>query len=506
MHLQHPLALILVAAILCTAGCGGSSGTPAAPVVKAPTVTLSPSALKLAVGAPLTLSWSSSDSTSCQVSEGLSPSLAVTGSTVIQHAAGGIYNYTVTCSGPGGVATSTARIVVPMTVLPTSYENKNSIPFDATAVPTVRALGIAKTLADEQDSVDRSVAFGDFFQEGRYSAFVMVGRFANLYGTGWSDVPGVGYFLGQDASGQWVDRSAELFKSTADRMGCISPSFTAVADFNNDRRPDIYIACTGLDFAIPGATPEQNQAAGRSFQVVYLSQADGSYRSQRVEEANPLYGHKAVALDINGDGNTDIVTSDFIDPAQPNGCGAPYVLLGRGDGSFQRDYSYIDRDAVRTLMPMCGFFDVDVVPVDGRLDLMIGGLTRVGLDQGSWGVLWIKGRPGGFDHASALIMPMPLDPASQSQYQFPLDILYDAASAGFYMKTTASGGYGTQWAILRFDRSGVLAGIIDQWLNTGVGQSPQFKPSSAMPGYLEAYSGGCAADLSRGDCGRRIRM
>lgn len=471
-----------------------------------PTVSITLSQTTVHVGSSITLSWSSSGANSCAGADSWSGTQPTSGSTPISHTMGGQYKYTLSCTGDGGTSTQSTTLIVPMKVFGTSYGNKNDIPFDATAVPTIRALGIPKTLSNEQDSVDRSIAFGDFFQEGKYSAFVMVGRFDNIYGTGWSDVPGIGYFLSQDASGKWINRSDELFRTTADRMGCISPSFTAVADFNNDRKPDVYVACTGTDFAIPGATPDQNQAAGRSYQILYLSQPDGSYSSKRVEEANPLYGHKAVAMDINGDGNMDIVTTDFIDPSQPNGCGAPYVLLGRGDGSFRRDYTFIDANFVRNEMPMCGFFDVDIIPIDGRHDIMIGGMTRAGENQGSWGVLWMKGRTGGFSSATTRIMQMPVDAVSNTQYQFPLDIIYDSNSMGIYMKTTASGAYGTDWATIKFDRFGALVGVIDRWLNTGLSQSPQFKPSSSNSGHLEAYTGGCAADITLGDCGRKVKM
>jgi hypothetical protein len=509
------LKSIMVASLVVLGGCGGGGGGGVAsiptPVASAPTVNIFLSAPKVAVNAPLTVTWTSTDSTSCVGSDALPATQPVNGSATVAQAAGGQFTYTITCTGAGGSATAKATAIVPMKVFGTSYENKNNIPFDATAVPTVRALGIAKAISGEQDSIDRSIAFGDFFQKGKYSAFVMASNSDGAYGPNMpGDIPGVGYFLDQDANGHWVDRSSELFKTTGDRMGCISPSYSAVVDFNNDGKPDIYVACTGIDFLIPNATAEQNQAAGRSFQILYLSQPDGSYKSTRIEEANPMYGHKAVAVDLNGDGNIDIVTTDFIDPSQPNGCGAPYVLLGHGNGTFTRDYSFINQTVLRSALTSCGMFNVDIIPIEGRYDLMIGGLVKDGTSQGSGHVFWAKGAGRGFDFVSAKLLQLPFDSVTSSQFQFPLDIVYDANTAGFYMKTTGTAfSTGTNWAVLKFDKSGSFVSVIDTWLNASSNfqpTSPQFKPSHSSPGYLEAYTGGCNADVTKGDCGRKVAM
>lgn len=447
---------------------------------------------------------------------------AVSGSFTFRPAAGGVRDYTITCSGANGSVSRQVTVVSPMPVYRTSYENKNAIPFDATQVPSLRALGIPRTVPTEQDSIDRSIAFGDFFQEGRYAAFVMASNSSGRYGPDRpGDIPGIGYFLAQDASGRWVDRSSVLFRRVEDRSGCISPSYAAVADFNNDGRPDVYVACTGPDFEIPGYTPEQNMAAGRTWQVIYLSQPDGSYASRKVEEETPLYGHKAVALDIDGDGNADVITTDVSNPNQPLGCGAPYVLKGRGDGSFVRDESLIDQQGLRTLLSACGMFNVDIVPVDGRHDLLVGGLA---LGPGGWlepsihSVVWVKGRTVGgahrFDFANAVRVAMPAHPANGSATQFPLDIVYNAGTAAFYMKTTdtlaITGGVpGANWAVVRLDRDTAQTSVIDTWFNPTSAMratSPQFKPSHGRPGHLQAYSGGCEADTTGGDCGRLVPM
>jgi len=92
-------------------------------------------------------------------------------------------------------------------VFPTYYENRHSLAFEATQVPSIRALGI-KQDAEELDSNERSVTFGDFFEEGRVAAFVSTFRSKNLYGIkDFSDVPGKAYFLVRDDKGAWIDRT-----------------------------------------------------------------------------------------------------------------------------------------------------------------------------------------------------------------------------------------------------------------------------------------------------------
>jgi hypothetical protein len=484
---------------------------PEATPVAAPTVAASLSASKVDAGSSVLLSWSATDAESCTIAEVSTATLTSSGNLSVTPTDGGRYRYTVRCMGSGGTVAKSLDLVVPMPVFPTSYENKNSIAFDDTQVPTVRALGLPRVVPTEQDSIDRSVAFGDFFQEGKYSAFVMAGNSDGRWGDDKpGDLPSVGYFLDRNADGQWVDRSSELFKSKSDRMGCVWPSYSAVADFNHDGRPDIYMACTGFDFAVPGATPEENNAYGRSHQVLVLSQPDGAYVSKRIEEANPLYGHKAVAFDINGDGHVDIVTTDFIDPSQPLGCGAPFVLLGRGDGTFKRDYSLIDADALRRALPECGMFNVDMVPVDGRHDLIFGGLTaRDSAGHEFWVALWVKATASGFDFMNPRLMSMPMDSASGVRASFALDVVFDTGTDSFYFKTNAALAEGANWLIAKASKNGSGLTVIDSWMNPSAQMqptSPQFKPSHFHPGVLRAFSGGCSADVTKGDCGRQVPM
>lgn len=86
-----------------------SGGVLAAP---APTVTISASPDTIMVGSSSTLTWSSTDATSCTASGSWGGSRATSGSLVVTPSPAGTKTYTLTCSGPGGSAASSATLTV----------------------------------------------------------------------------------------------------------------------------------------------------------------------------------------------------------------------------------------------------------------------------------------------------------------------------------------------------------------------------------------------------------
>jgi Galactose oxidase, central domain len=101
-------------AILLLAACGGGSdGSSSAPALTgtAPTVTLTSSPASIASGDSLTLTWSSTDATSCTASGGWSGTKATSGSESVGPLSA-TTSYTLSCSGAGGTTDRTASIVV----------------------------------------------------------------------------------------------------------------------------------------------------------------------------------------------------------------------------------------------------------------------------------------------------------------------------------------------------------------------------------------------------------
>lgn len=130
----------------------------------------SPGAAKASVDAPVSVTWSSANATSCEALEAWTGALATSGSSTVAASAGGQWTYTIRCAGPGGVVERSATLVVPMPVLPTSYENAKKIVIPGPALPTPQALGIAQVALFHGGAI----AYADFFQDGRYAAVVQV--------------------------------------------------------------------------------------------------------------------------------------------------------------------------------------------------------------------------------------------------------------------------------------------------------------------------------------------
>jgi len=80
-----------------------------------PTIILNESAAGVVVGKPMTLTWSSTNATSCTASGDWSGAQPVMGAQIEYPSAAGTLNYTLTCAGTGGTATSTQKLTVTAT-------------------------------------------------------------------------------------------------------------------------------------------------------------------------------------------------------------------------------------------------------------------------------------------------------------------------------------------------------------------------------------------------------
>jgi hypothetical protein len=124
----------LVATLLAACGGGGGGGGDSTPTAAAPTLTLSADRTSIAPGSSMTLSWSSSNATSCTASNGWSGSKATSGQETLTPAASA--TFVLTCSGAGGERSAQVAItaVAPPPVISLS------------ASPTAVLRGAATTL------------------------------------------------------------------------------------------------------------------------------------------------------------------------------------------------------------------------------------------------------------------------------------------------------------------------------------------------------------------------
>ena len=128
--------LVTLAAVLVLTACGGggtgstdTSGdnNPAPPTVTppvtaaAPTVAIDVNPTSLVLGGSSTLTWSSTNATSCTASGSWAGNQSVSGSATVTPTSAGPYTYTLACTGAGGSASSSATLsVTPSPAAPTA--------------------------------------------------------------------------------------------------------------------------------------------------------------------------------------------------------------------------------------------------------------------------------------------------------------------------------------------------------------------------------------------------
>lgn len=245
----------------------------------------------------------------------------------------------------------------PLPVLRSSYENK--ILAGERLGPVARP---APELPAPYERITGAIAFADFFQEGELSAVAFSAREdeGSISGAEPLWTAGRIYFY-RLIDGAWRDSTASIL---ADTTGCIGTGRLVVADFNGDRRPDLFASCSGHDAAVNGKLPGEHPR-------ILMSRADGGYDNVEF----PLICFcSGTAADFTGDGYADIVLNDARDE------GMLYYANNR-DGTFTASR---DRLPASTLWfgppPPAGPFTHPIGTVElidaygtGRYDLFTGG-------------------------------------------------------------------------------------------------------------------------------------
>jgi hypothetical protein len=119
-----------------------------------------------------------------------------------------------------------------------------------------------------------------------------------------------------------VDVTRQLFGNGA-LPSSQHPREFAIADFNRDGKPDIFVAAHGYD-----ADPFDGER-----NLLVMSNGDGTYtdRSSLLPSA-PDFSHCVAVGDVNGDGFLDIYVGNVYGSDRVS----PYFLMGRADGGFDQ--------------------------------------------------------------------------------------------------------------------------------------------------------------------------
>ncbi len=373
------------------------------------------------------------------------------------------------CGGGGDESKSqsiTPAKLPPLPVLATSYQNKNDILLDN---PTISLFNEISGLVQEGTEYFslRAVAFADFTQVGSYSAITVSSIYKNVYPNDnplrWADSPGKVYILNKDVSGKWQDVSSQLIKSGS-RYVCITAGFIEIADLNNDKKPDAVISCTGPDYTINGVWDDT------SYQYVVLSQLDGTYKVVELTNVGKIYAHQTALVDLNEDGNIDILSVD------PYTNKIPVVLWGNGHGAFTLDNTRFPLSLLNKTI-----YSIRAIPINGKINVVVSGFPNTAFAGPAWsnnfGTQVLQYENGAFSVKQDLTAGLPYVSNTTLTYGLPLDVIY---KNGYYYTYRVNNDY-TWSSIVKTDAATGLSTLLYEVnvTSTTSGNGGNIKPTSS---------------------------
>jgi len=145
---------------------------------------------------------------------------------------------------------------------------------------------------------------------------------------------------------------------TYDSGGANATSVT-VADVNRDGKPDLIVANCGISGSQGCGT-----VTGGAVSVL-LGNGDGTFQTAVAYASGGFSAESVAVADLNGDGKLDIVVANFFDTYYNSTSGLLGVLLGHGDGTFEKVVTYPSGEVGATKVA------IGDVNGDGKLDLVV---------------------------------------------------------------------------------------------------------------------------------------
>ncbi len=288
---------------------------------------------------------------------------------------------------------STAGCPTPIPVQRSSYLNAKNIGIGPQAMPVYA----------------QAIAFADFEQNGSLS--LVLGTFApNAPGYNRAVTAGkIKMYNRNSDSSPWVDITAKMLDNDT---GCITARKAIVADFNGDRKPDVFFACHGIDIFPPPA----GIGIGEHPRFL-MSQPDGTYKN--VDAGINCFCHGAAAADFDGNGFADVVSTDTDVNL------SPFFLKNMRDGSFTKTNAGIPTSVQpysfpgQTLQYGYQIRSVELMDFDntGKFDLVLLG-AQIGTPM-DWKPRIFK-NPGNNDFSNASSTVLPVD----EKFNDSMDIIY----------------------------------------------------------------------------------
>lgn len=392
------------------------------------------------------------------------------------------------CGGGGGGSSSPAMtqyidswpIYDALVSASNSYANKNDTRLLRSQIDDVMSLpGISGFESNELASSPSSLTFGDFFQDGQLSAFVVVKRSGGAVGKV--------YFLRWKDDSKWVDDTARILSN---RTACVNNQYAITSDFNNDEKPDVFLSC--------GGTVEEEQ-------LLFLSSGSGAYT--RVGTGLMIKGNRATAGKLDSDNYPDLVLSNKDGVTHTSS-----VLVLRGTGGSVAPFEDKTTSWLTNCINNQGAYSPPTMPtrveqvflvptLNNRLDLVISGE----LSSGAKSQMWMKNQAAAPFFTNCTTGTSNLFPSVSFGVDTTvlMDLFYVAGADSFYgyMQTASGAAAGLKKFPVNSHSS----------LNLGSGTltTPGSTPNGGFPvmfrlngsNQLIPYDAGCSGVASGSRCG-----